>query len=103
MKVMDVQMYRLSSKPTSLEEEKAMFANYVKMKEADEHNAREIAAMDKSHMTSKSIVKLATELPDRWRKEHIKHAKWYAFQNKLVDYKRFYCSGIERTWLCFGG
>lgn len=99
MNVVDVSLNRLSNKPTSLQEEELMFAHYTKMKEADEHNMRELAAMDKSHIKKKSLIALVKALPDRLRKEHIKHAKWYAYQSKLVDYKRFHYSGLERTWL----
>ena len=67
--------------------------------DCDEHNAAEIAAMDKSHLEVKGMkarLNLTKSLPIKWSKEADKLRKWYKVQKAKPSYWRF---GERRTWL----
>lgn len=82
----------------SLEEEKAMSSFFALEQECDEHNAKQLEAMDLSHL-GKGKLNKARRYRDQWDKVNTRNEKWVDRQASLHPHKRHRQTSKERTWL----
>ena len=83
---------------SSIEEEKAMANFFASEHACNEHNRKQIEAMNLSHLPKGKLAKTKSAI-SRWHKEAMTTSKWCAAQIKKPDHKRHLFTAQERTWL----